>query len=221
MDIMQAMRDRHSVRQYTNTPIPADVIARLQAEIDVCNKKGNLHIQLVTDEPKAFSSMMARYGHFEGVTNYFALVGPKGDALQEKAGYYGEHLVLLAQQLGLNTCWVAATFKKVKSAYVVGPGESLACVIALGYGKNQGVAHKSKPLSALVAPDTEMTDWFERGMEAVLLAPTALNQQKFVFSHDGRKVSFKAGSGAYVHLDLGIVRYHFEIGAGTQHFEWA
>ena len=54
-----------------------------------------------------------------------------------------------------------------------------------------------------------------------LLAPTAINQQKFKFSlHDGNKVSVKAGLGFYSKVDLGIVKYHFEIGAGVKNFEW-
>ena len=63
-------------------------------------------------------------------------------------------------------------------------------------------------------------DWFGRGVEAALLAPTAMNQQKFLFTLDGSKVSSKAGMGFYTKLDLGIVKYHFEIGAGRENFRW-
>jgi hypothetical protein len=34
------------------------------------------------------------------------LIRKKSDDLDEKVGYWGEQLVLLAQTLGLNTCWV-------------------------------------------------------------------------------------------------------------------
>ena len=46
---------------------------------------------------------MAHYGKFENVKNYIAIVGNKND--QEKAGYYGEKIVLKCPELGLNTCW--------------------------------------------------------------------------------------------------------------------
>ena len=65
-----------------------------------------------------------------------------------------------------------------------------------------------------------MPDWFKSGVEAELLAPTAMNQQKFLFSFDGNRVSAKAGMGFYTKVDLGIVKYHFEVGAGTENFEW-
>lgn len=54
-------------------------------------------------------------GFFSNVRNYVALIGKKDAALDEKIGYYGEKIALRAQQLGLNTCWVALTFSKGKS----------------------------------------------------------------------------------------------------------
>lgn len=221
MDIIEAMNARHSVRQYETTALTSGQIAALRREIEECNQEGGLHIQLVTDEPKAFDSFMAHYGKFSGVTNYIALIGKKSPELEEKCGYYGERLVLLAQQLGLNTCWVAMTYKKIPSAFQINSGEKLAVVIALGHGKTQGTAHKSKSLSDVAAYDGETPDWFTKGMEAALLAPTAMNQQKFKFSAKGDQVTAKAGKGFYSKIDLGIVKYHFEIGAGQENFQWA
>ena len=137
MDLMEAMRARHSVRSYQDKPIEEEKITAIQREIDLCNREGNLHIQLVTDEPKAFDGFMAHYGKFSRVKNYLAMIGPKSDDLEEKAGYYGERLVLLAQSLGLNTCWVALTFSKGKVPTKAGKDEKLVCVISLGYGETQ------------------------------------------------------------------------------------
>ena len=220
MEIMQAMKNRHSVRQYTDKPLDGQIIKELQAEIDFCNKQSGLHIQLVTDEPKAFDSFMAHYGKFSGVTNYIALIGKKGDRLDELCGYYGERLVLKAQQLGLNTCWVAMSYKKVNGAFQINKGEKLTVVIALGYGKTQGVQHKSKPAEAVSNLNSNSPEWFKSGVESALLAPTAMNQQKFTLNLDNGKVTAKAGTGFYTKIDLGIVKYHFEIGAGKENFTW-
>lgn len=222
MTELEAIRARHSVRQYLNKPLKPDELAALRAEVDACNRESGLHIQLVTNEPKAFEGSMAKYGKFSGVQNYFALVGKAGPDLQEKCGYWGERLVLAAQRMGLNTCWVALTFTKVKSAYTLGEGEKLAAVIALGRGATQGVPHKSKPMEAVSKVEGPMPDWFRAGMEAALLAPTAVNQQKFLFTleEDGR-VSAQPGHAFYVKMDLGIAKYHFEVGAGKENFQWA
>ena len=221
MNLSKAIKTRHSVRRYQNKPLEAEIISALQAEITVCNQESNLHIQLVTNEPKAFNGFMAHYGKFSGVTNYIAMIGAKSSKLSEKCGYFGERLVLKAQQLGLNTCWVAMTYSKIQNAFVINKGEKLCVIIALGYGETQGTAHKSKAISEVAKVDQEMPDWFKNGVEAALLAPTAMNQQKFLFSLSGNQVSAKAGIGFYSHIDLGIVKYHFEVGAGTEHFEWA
>jgi hypothetical protein len=220
MTIQEAMAARHSVRQYQDKPIECERISAIQTEIDACNREGNLHIQLVTNEPNAFSGMMAHYGSFRGVTNYIALVGNSDATLEDRCGYYGERLVLFCQQLGLNTCWVALTYSKRKSVFQVAPGEKRCLVIALGYGANQGTPHKSKPVEKLMQVSGETPDWFRRGMEAVLLAPTAVNQQKFTFTLHGPHVHAKPGLGFYTKIDLGIAKYHFEIGAGKEHFSW-
>lgn len=222
MTLQEAIAARHSVRRYVKQPLPLQITQRLAEEIEHCNEKSGLHIQAVWNEPKAFSGLAAHYGKFEGVENYLALIGPKGPELEEQAGYWGEHLVLLAQTLGLNTCWVAGTFSKgaARSAITVGPGEKLVCVIALGYGAVQGVPHRSKPLEALCRCPAPMPGWFRSGMEAALLAPTAINQQRFRIALSGGGAQAKALWGPYSNIDLGIVKYHFEAGAGRGPEVW-
>ena len=82
------------------------------------------------------------------------------------------------------------------------------------------VPHKSKSFDTVTQVDGPVPDWFRKGIEAALLAPTAMNQQKFKFYLDGDTVSAKAGMGFYSKIDLGIVKYHFEIGAGKENFHW-
>ena len=220
MDLQEAMETRHSVRTYTAQKITGEVKERLQQMLAQCNAESGLHMQLVLEEPKAFDGFMAHYGKFSGVRNYIAMIGQKGDSLDELCGYYGEKMVLYAQQLGLNTCWVGLTYSKVKDAFQIDDGEKLCCVIAIGYGATQGSSHKSKPAEAVSHVDGTEPQWFHKGVEAALLAPTAMNQQKFRFSLKDNQVSAKAGRGFYSKVDLGIVKYHFELGAGRDKFVW-
>ncbi len=213
MEMMELMKQRHSVRQYTDRVIEAEKRSALDELTAALNRKFGVHMQIIYDEPQCFDSMMAHYGKFTGVKNYIALVGVKSPALDETLGYAGEQLVLKAQELGLNTCWVAMTHGKSKA--VIGKGEKQVCLIALGYGCTNGIAHRSKALSEVCRVQGEMPEWFLTGMEAALLAPTATNQQKFFFEllPDG-KVKASARRGFYTKLDLGIVKYHFEALAG-------
>ena len=220
MDTMDSIRSRHSVRQYIDKPIPQEIREQLDSYAEELNEKGSLHIQIVYDEPECFRSRMARYGKFENCNNYIAMVGKKAPDLEERCGFFGESLVLKAQELGLNTCWVALT--RGKSRAIVAEGEKEVILIALGYGKTQGSARKSKGAEDVSNLSPESPAWFKRGVEAALLAPTAVNQQKFRFTLSGNKVSAKAGAiGPCLKTDLGIVKCHFEIGAGRENFEWA
>lgn len=206
MDILEIMRARHSVRQYLEKPIEAELREQIDNYIDELNQESGLSIQSIYDEPKCFKSFMAHYGHFVGVQNYFAIVGRKDD--DEKAGYYGEKLVLKCQELGLNTCWVALTHGRTKARK--NRGEKVLIIISVGYGATQGVPHKGKSLEAVCRYDEE-TEWFMRGMEAVLLAPTAVNQQRFFFELRAGEVVASAPRGMMTAMDLGIVKCHFEM----------
>ena len=217
---MEAIRARHSVRQYLDKAIPAEIREELDDFAAACSSEGGLNIQILYDEPVCFSSRLAHYGRFENANNYIALVGAKTPDLEERCGYYGERIVLKAQTLGLNTCWVALTHGKSKA--VVREGEREVILISLGYGKTQGVTRRSKSASDVSNLSPDSPQWFRDGVEAALLAPTAVNQQRFRFERDGDIVKARTGLlGSNLKVDLGIVKCHFEIGAGKENFRWA
>ena len=227
MTLEEAIEARHSVRAYKEQPLAENVVKVLEEKIAVLNREGKLHIQLIQNEPKAFLGTMAKYGKFRNVGNYIVMAGQKADDLDERVGYYGEQLVLLAQTLGLNTCWVGLSYSKVSGTYELGEDEKIACYIAIGYGESQGVSHKIKTVEQ-VSNISDITPlWFKKGIEAALLAPTAVNQQKFSFEYIGMRnnrhqVRAKKGFSmiGYTKMDLGIAKYHFEIGAGDADFDW-
>ena len=144
MTIQEAIEARHSVREYKEQPLTTEVVKALEEKITELNREGHLHMQLILNEPKAFQGTLAKYGKFRGVNNYIVMAGQKADDLDERIGYYGEQLVLMAQTLGLNTCWVGLSYSKVPGTYVLEDGEKIACYIAVGYGETQGVGHKVK-----------------------------------------------------------------------------
>lgn len=226
MTLLEAIDARHSVRHYISKPLSQDIIDAIQAEIDACNREGNLHIQLVLNERKGFSGMMA-YGSFSGVENYIVMAGHRSEDLDERIGYFGEQIVLLAQQLGLGTCWAGLSYRKVKGTYTLAPDEKLACMISLGYPDDAGRKHKRKSVADVSNVSSVTPLWFERGVQAALKAPTAVNQQKFYFEYVGEQdgVSLVRARRlfsvvGYTKMDLGIVKLHFEIGAGKENFKW-
>lgn len=216
-DIFEIMTKRHSVRQYTSSPIEPAKRAIIDEMVAQINSEQGHNIQTFYDEPQCFDSMLAHYGKLSGVKNYIALIGAKSHShsLDESLGYWGEHIVLKLQEMGLNSCWVMLTHGKCPAK--VFPGEKLVCLISFGYGTTQGASHKSKPLNKVCNFSQDVPDWFIKGVKAALLAPTAMNQQKFYFQllpDNTVKASFGMGFGSKI--DFGIAKYHFEAATGKK-----
>jgi nitroreductase len=220
MDRRQAIEVRHSVRQYTERPIPQETASELQHFVEECNAKSGLHMQLILGDSKGFSGML-RGVILKNAQNYLAIIGKDDSSLEELGGYWGEQVVLKATQLGLASCWFAMGVKK--GLLEIAPGEKYLIVVALGYAGKDGTPHSSKPLERLysVADGSAAPGWFMEGVKAAQLAPTAKNQQKFRLAllEDGSVCAESLG-GSFSGIDLGIVKCHFEIGVGAHSFEW-
>lgn len=211
MTEIEAIKERHSVRNYLKKPIEQAKIDQLNELIDKCNEEGNLHLQLCVDAGNTYNRLLNKAMGLGSAPSVIACVGPDDETVNERIGYYGQKIVLFAQQLGLNTCW-AGTFNKKGVPAKVEPGEKLVITIAIGYGENQGRERKSK--SPEQVSSGSGPDWFKYGVEMALLAPTAINQQKFeIVLEADETVTFKDKGGPFSKVDLGIVKYTFEVGA--------
>ena len=213
----EAITLRHSVRKYQDKPIDPETLALLSERIDLVNEKYGLHVQYIPEEGGVFSGVVSKICGWSGIPGYLAMVGRDDEGLDELCGYAGEQLVLFAQTIGLNTCW-AGIFKRKRCTAKVSENEGLALVIAVGYGVDNGHPRRSKKIED-VTDVQDMPDWFRDGIEAALLAPTARNQQKFFITLDGEDPAARVtGNAPFAKLDLGIVKYHFEVGSGRKIF---
>ena len=218
MDEMEAARQRHSVRKYTKKPLSQEHIGILRSAIDSVNREGNLNAVLMIDEPKAFSTLPLKALGFSNAVNYIAMIGPEDETLNERIGYYGERLVLLAQSLGLRTCWVMMCSKKYAKNHVR-EGERFVIGISIGYGSDDGRQHKDRPIEDIGRIEGA-PEWFRRGIECVMLAPSGVNRQPVSFEYDGDVVTPVYKKSNLVRVDCGIAMYHFELGAGKGSFRW-
>ena len=224
MTLQEATLVRHSVRQYRNRPLTEEQAKILRQQIAESNAAKNLHMQLVLNDTKALSGILAKFLRFSGASNYIAMVGKQSPSLHENLGYEGERLVLLAQTLGLNTCWVGGTFSRNHNVRV-DHDEMYVAVIAIGHGLTQGKQHTSKPISTFADIDGK-PEWFRRGVECAMLAPSAMNRQNFHFTllpATSSLPTVKATSkiAAFAGIDLGIAKFHFQLAAGEENFRWA
>lgn len=216
MNEIDAIRQRHSVRQYKADRIEEEKVALIKAKIDELNAEGDLNLQFIEDADKTYNKLFNRVSGLGSAPSVIACVGKDDKSLDQRVGYYGEKLVLYAQTLGLNTCWTG-TFNRKNISADIPDGERLVISIAIGYGKDSGKAHKSKGKEQLSASSVQRPEWFEKGVEMALLAPTAINQQKFLIKlNDDETVEFIDKGGVLSQVDLGIVKCHFEIGSGKK-----
>lgn len=219
MTIEEAVKERRSIRRYLDTPLKEEDKKALENEIERINRESGLCMQLVTEDTETFKGFLAHYGNFRNVRNYIALIGREDPLLEERCGYYGEQLVLSAETMGLSTCWVGLTFKKKKAKNLVKDGERLVLVIAVGYKAEEKKAHKSRKIEEVMEEKVSAPSWFIPAVECALLAPTALNQQKFKFIYEGEnRVKAVTVAAPFSKVDLGIAKYHFKIGAKGAEF---
>ena len=217
MDTLEAIKARRSIRSFKDKGIPDGIAELLRDAINRCNSEHGISLQLVLDDPKCFSSPLAV--QFKNARNYLAVVGPAGK--EADLGYCGEKIVILAQTLGLSSCWVGLSYSKRNCRSKAGSDEKRVAVIALGYADGEGTVHRNKSLSEVSAADCDRPAWFDDGVRAALLAPTALNRQNFMITLKDGKVSVEGRGNIYPEVNAGIARYHFEVGAGMENFEWA
>ena len=211
MTEMEAVYERHSVRAYQEKKIEKEKISRIDSMIRQCNEEGNLHLQFLEDAGNTFNRLLNRMMGLGSAPSVIACIGPDDETLDEKIGYYGEKIVLFAQQLGLNTCW-AGTFNAKHVKADIRPGERLSIVIAIGYGTNPGKTHKSRTPNQVSSGKIDRPAWFEEGVKLALLAPTAINQQKFEFIlNEDETVDVIDHHGPFSKVDIGIVKYHFDL----------
>lgn len=218
MNLKEAMQKRHMVRKYINKPISDDLINKINERIEMNNKNYNLSMKLMVDNNKGVSSIM-KLILAKDVNNFIILAGDNSANLDERLGYSGADIMLYAQTLGLNTWWVGGTFNRSVSQYV--EGKKVTGIIAIGYGESQGKPHKSKMVEDVSKYNgTIIPSWFISGVDGALLAPTALNKQDFMIIGDGNKVKIECDNGIFTGSNVGLIKYHFELGAGKENFEW-
>jgi hypothetical protein len=218
MDFKEAMQKRHMVRKYTDKPLSDEIIAKINERIELNNKTYNLNMKLMINNSKGVSSIM-KLIMARGVNNFIILAGDVSGNLDERLGYSGADIMLYAQTLGLNTWWVGGTFNRSVRRYV--DNKKVTGIIAIGYGQTQGVPHKSKNVEDVSKYEgTIIPPWFISGVDGALLAPTALNKQDFMLIGNGNRVKIECSNGIFTGSNVGLIKYHFELGAGKENFEW-
>ncbi|MCF0108943.1 MAG: nitroreductase [Erysipelotrichaceae bacterium] len=216
MNLKDAMKERHTVRKFKDIPLTDEHLKLISEKVDELNNIYNLNMELKLNDPKIIPFIF-RLGFSRNAANYITLAGPKGENAPEKLGYCSSILMLYLTTLGIDTWWIGGTFHKRK---LEKDDQVLPGILVVGYGESHGKAHRSKPLNRIILTDQEAPEWFINGAKATLLAPTALNKQDYLVMGKDGKVVILNRNGDFTEVNRGILRHHFELGAGTDNFTW-
>lgn len=113
MDIIQAIKARHSVRSYNGALLEDAVKQELQAyAYGVDSPFGGRYSFRLRTFPKDGNLRPGTYGIIKGARDYFLIA--YGDDMQSalSAGFAFEQVVLRATAMGLGTCWMGGTYRR-------------------------------------------------------------------------------------------------------------
>lgn len=241
MDIPQerwypAIMQRHSRRQFeAGKAVSPEIWQRLQMVARSFNPFPGVRIELARAGVETiFKGALGTYGKVKDAPAYMAIIADsRHPNFQEAAGYTAEGLILEATSMGLSTCWVAGFFNPYAAAkqFPLLSGERILAVSPLGYGADtktleekmlSGFAHIQKrlPLNQMVSglETSRYPGWMPDALEAVRLAPSAMNRQPWRIYIESNSVLFSTSGGltdfnVSKRLDCGIAMLHFDVAA--------
>ena len=239
MRIMVSIQNRRSVRTFDGTALKE---ADAESFLAFAQKVENPY-----DIPIAWRLLDAKEHGLKspvivGTDTYIAGKLIQAPHAEEAFGYTFEKIVLYAQSLGVGTTWIAGTMNRdaFERAMKLQSGEVMPCVSPLGYPAKKMSLRESMMRKGIKADsrlpfetlffdgtfDTPLTQEragaFKDALEAVRLAPSAVNRQPWRAVIGENKVHFyeKSAKG-YVsadgwdvqRIDMGIALAHFELAA--------
>lgn len=167
---------------------------------------------------------------FKGVNNYLvALIDPTFADAAERAGFYAEQFIMEAVDAGLGTCIVGGTFSGKHIGCRKEVYEEVAFLVTFGYEADKkpllsrlqqmGGGRKHQPWrnffdgsDAQLQEAEKKVPGLRDGLEAIDLAPSALNRQPVRIAFDpesGEVMAYTLKEGRFSAIDLGVAKYNF------------
>lgn len=236
---LEWLQQRHSVRAYSEDPVPPTLLNKLKATVTMINThQHGLKFQIITDDPEPMKSFSRSYGSFTNPRNYMAaVVDTAVENVYERAGYFAEQFAVKAVEIGLGTCFVGGTFNSGKVKAQLRAGEKVAFIVLFGFplGKEKILArltvkmtHRKTKLPADFFKPTEdaaqamsMFPDLKLGLEGVACAPSALNKQpvRIFLKGEGENAVPCAGVEEETPgnlIDLGIAKFNYNYATATE-----
>jgi nitroreductase len=144
MDVLKAISTKRAVRQFTDQPVPEDVLEKiLKAALKAQSSKNTQPWQLMvireSDTLQKLSAMGDYMGHVAGAAACVAIVAPDDKAWTYfDLGQCAAYLQLAAHELGIGSCigsCIGSVYHPVEAKRLLGIPQELSfnAVVSLGY----------------------------------------------------------------------------------------
>ena len=231
MPTLEDLKNRHSVRSFTNKELSQDIINKMNAEITMINThESGLKFSLCVNDNNPFRTFKQSYGFFKNANNYIAcVVEPHYKHAYQRAGYFAQQLVMKAFSLGLGTCYVGGTYDRDAVSVMLKAGEKLLFVVLIGYENYEEkapaiarMAYNMIHLKKMSVMDFLSTDedrenvlrnnpLLADALNAVAVAPSSLNKRPARVKYEKGEISiYTENSDDKTMIDLGIAQYNFQ-----------
>jgi len=246
MPITDIIKKRKSCRTYSDKPVEKETkkqVLQFIADLKKPPFGSSARFEMVDLNLNFTGKVAGTYGVIKGAETFIAGIVEKAPGDMEDVGYLFERIILYATAIGLDTCWMGASFSREMFAekITLKSEETLPVVSPIGYRAGRRsltdlafhVSAGSKnrkpwpeiffyrtfnePLNKNSAGELEVP------LEMVRLAPSAVNKQPWRLIADDSGVHFflkrTAGFKSMFTMDLqridmGIAMCHFELAAG-------
>ncbi len=234
---IELVKTRRSVRAFDGNGVDQKVLEELKSFADeIANPYGReVRFVFLDGAANGLNSPV-----LSGEKCYVSAVAVPGEHMDEAYGYSFQKLLMKAHELGLGTVWIGGTMPRDKFEKASGlkDGEVMPCMSPLGVtAKKMSVKEtlmrkgvkadwrmKFEELFCVGDFNTPLDEGYAKShglyddLEAVRLAPSAVNKQPWRVVIDGKKAHFyeKHDKGFVTpsydlqRIDIGIALYNFE-----------
>ena len=238
MSVIDAIKSRRSVRTFDGTDLRPEEAEKITGFAEKLENPYDIPIEwrLLDAKKHGLSSPV-----IVGTDTYIAGKMRRVPHAEEAFGYTFEKVVLFAEEFGVGTTWIAGTMKRdaFEKAMALSDGEVMPCVSPLGHPAKKMSLRESMMRKGIKADDRfafgevffdgafdkpltrEAAGALVDALEAVRLAPSAVNKQPWRVVLSGDKAHFYEkrsrgyddGAWDIQKIDMGIALCHFELAA--------
>ncbi|MDV4150534.1 nitroreductase family protein [Clostridium sp. AL.422] len=229
--IENAIRDRYSVRNYSEKELSEEIIEQIEDYINTLDNPFDIKVRIGFVKKEKYDGVvrLGTYGVIKGANYYLVGVCEKKEFALEALGYTFEKVILYCTSLGLGSVWLGASFNKSAFEKTINlrDNEILPVVSPIGYegGEKSFLAsfikdHRNvrKNFSDLFfdkdfnKPLIKQSDLYSEALEMVRLSPSSINSQPWkIVKDDGNLYIYSSGVTKMNKIDMGIALCHLDL----------